>query len=293
MKNIQLNTITSAAVRSFDSLPSARQRELMQQLVQHLHAYAQTTRLSHAEWRAALAFLHRMGDISNQSRSEFSLLSDVLGLSSLVDLLASDATGSRESSAPSPSPAALAATPGSVLGPFHTVGSPWYSNPADLTRNNPGPQVLLRGRVRGPQGQPLPQATLDFWQNAANGLYWQMDSTQPPDNLRCQLRVDEQGCFAIRTIQPQPYQIPTDGPVWFDVVQPAARSAWRPAHYHLIVQAPGHRTLVTELFDAADPYLDSDVVFGVREALVRPYEHSADADVPVMTIDIVLRAQAV
>lgn len=275
MKDIRLDNLTPAAVASFAGVQNERQRELLQQLVRHLHAYATVTQLTHAEWRAALAFLHRAGDISSASRSEFSLLSDVLGLSSLVDLLAS----------------VPGATPGSVLGPFHTAGSPWCANPADLSAGNAGEVALLRGRVLDMQGQPLPRATIDFWQNAANGLYWQMDDSQPQDNLRCQMQADAAGRFAIRTIRPQPYQIPTDGPAWHDVVGPAGRSAWRPAHYHLIVQAPGHRTLVTEIFDAADPYLESDAVFGVRAALVRPCVLVDDADVPVMSIDIVLAAQ--
>ena len=277
MRNIELGNITQAAADSFAGVPQTRQRELLQSLVQHLHAYAKETQLTHEEWRAALAFLHRTGDISSASRSEFSLLSDVLGLSSLVDLIAG------AQSTPG-------ATPGSVLGPFHTAGSPWCPNPADLTAGNAGRAVLLRGRVLGPDGQPLPEATLDFWQNADNGLYWQLDPTQAQDNLRCQLKVDAQGRFAIRTIRPRPYQIPTDGPVWLDLVGPAGRSAWRPAHVHLIVSAPGYRTLVTELFDADDPYLDSDAVFGVRGALVQRYQTLADADVPVMQIDIRLGA---
>jgi protocatechuate 3,4-dioxygenase beta subunit len=277
VRDIRLDNITQAAVASFAGVPDARRRELLQQLVQYLHDYARATQLTHEEWRAALAFLHRTGDISSDSRSEFSLLSDVLGLSSLVDLLASK-TG---------------VTPGSVLGPFHTAGSPWCDNPADLTAGNPGEVVLLRGRVLDAQGASLPQATLDFWQNAANGLYWQMDASQPQDNLRCRLRADDDGRFAIRTVRPQPYQIPTDGPVWHDVMGPAGRSAWRPAHYHLIVQAPGHRTLVTEIFDADDPCLDGDAVFGVRAALVRRYQRMSGIDVPVMDIDIVLGAQPV
>ncbi len=272
MRNITLDNITEAARDSFAGLPDERRRQLMQALVQHLHGFAKATQLTHAEWRAALAFLHRTGDISSDTRSEFSLLSDVLGLSSLVDLLAS-------------SPAA---TPGSVLGPFHTAGSPWKANPADLSPGNSGRVVLMRGRVLGAAGEPLPQATLDFWQNADNGLYWQLDPEQPSDNLRCQLQVDAEGAFAIRTIRPRPYQIPTDGPVWHDVVSPAGRGAWRPAHVHLIVSAPGYRTLVTELFDAEDPYLDTDAVFGVREALVCRYRTVPGLDTPVLDIDLVL-----
>jgi hydroxyquinol 1,2-dioxygenase len=276
MRNIELSNITAAATGSFAGVPDARRRALLQALVEHLHGFAKATRLTHDEWRAALDFLHRVGDISSESRSEFSLLSDVLGLSSLVDLLASTPD----------------ATPGSVLGPFHTAGSPWMDNPADLTRGNAGEVVLMRGRVLDTQGRPLPEATLDFWQNADNGLYWQLDPGQPQDNLRCQLKVDGAGRFAIRTIRPRPYQIPTDGPVWIDLVGPAGRSAWRPAHVHLIVSAPGHRSLVTELFDADDAYLESDAVFGVREALVRRYQSLPDADVPVLEIDIVLASQA-
>lgn len=279
MRNITLGNITQAASDSFAGLPDARRRELMQQLVRHLHAFARETGLTHDEWRAAMDFLHRSGDISSETRSEFGLLSDVLGLSSLVDLLAG-------------APGVPHATPGSVLGPFHAVGSPWKDNPVDLTPGNPGEQVLIRGRVLGPDGQPLPAASLDFWQNAANGLYWQLDPSQPSDNLRCQLRVDALGGFAIRTIRPQPYQIPTDGPVWHDVVGPAGRTAWRPAHVHVIVSAPGFRTLVTELFDAADPWLDRDAVFGVREPLVLACKAVPGVDVPVMETDFVLAPAA-
>ena len=260
MKHLQLDNITEAVADSFAGQPDERRRLLVQELVRHMHACAKAVKLTHEEWRDALAFMHRVGDISNDQRSEFSLLSDVTGLSSLVDLLWSDAS----------------ATPGSVLGPFHTAGSPWVANPADLVRDNPGQRVQLRGRVCASDGTPQPEATLDFWQNAVNGLYWQLDPTQPTDNLRCQLRVDSEGRFQITTVRVVPYEIPTDGPVWLDLVQPAGRSAWRPAHFHLIVSAPGHRTLVTELFDAEDPFLASDAVFGVREALVGRYETGPD-----------------
>ncbi len=262
MRDIRLDSITPTVRDSFKGLPDERQRFLIQAFITSLHRFAKDVQLTHEEWRGALAFLHRMAAISNDSRSEFSLLSDVVGLSSLVDLLAS-----------SPQ-----ATPGSVLGPFHTVGSPWFDNPAHLIKDNTGQPVVLRGRVCDTQGHPLPAATVDFWQNADNGAYWQMDATQPADNLRCQLKVDAQGRFEIVTIQPQPYQIPTDGPVWLDLVEPSGRGSWRPAHFHIIVTAPGYRTLVTELFEQGDPYLDDDAVFGVRAALIGSYQEIADPD---------------
>lgn len=260
MRDLRQDNITDVAADSFAGLPQARQRLLLQQLVRHLHAYARAVELTHEEWRAALGFLHRAAAITSDTRSEFSLLSDVLGLSSLVDLMASRP----------------GATPGSVLGPFHSADSPWKENPADLVGDNPGERVLLRGRVLGARGQPLPEATIDLWQNADNGLYWQLDPAQPRDNLRCRLQVDENGAWEVATIRVRPYPIPTDGPVWHDIVEPAGRSAWRAAHVHLIVSAPGHRTLVTEIFDAEDPYLDSDAVFGVREALIGRFEPETD-----------------
>ena len=279
MKDITLDNIAPVVVNSLAGISEPRLRELLQGLVVHLHQYAREVHLTHAEWRAALAFLHRTGAISGDTRSEFSLLSDVLGLSTLVDLLASHPD----------------ATPGSVLGPFHALGSPWRENPVNLICGNIGQAVVLRGRVTNAAGQSLPDATLDFWQNADNGLYWQMDPAQPPDNLRCELKVDADGHFAIATIRPQPYPIPMDGPVWRDVVAPAGRSAWRPAHFHLIVSAPGHQTVVTELFDAEDPYLHTDAVFGVRDALVFHYQLQEDHEtvllvgtgpIPVMEVEL-------
>lgn len=260
MRNLTLDNITAAAVDSFAGLPDARRRELVQALVRHLHDYAREVKLSHAEWRAALGYLHRVGDISTPERSEFSLLSDVTGVSSLVDLLWSEPD----------------ATPGSNLGPFHAVGSPWRDNPADLIGDNAGRRVLLRLRVLSAEGLPLAGAEVDFWQNAGNGLYWQQDRGQPSDNLRCRMRTGPDGVFEIATIRPVPYQIPNDGPAYLELVQPAGRGSWRPAHYHLIVSMPGYRTLVTEVFDAEDPYLDRDAVFGVRDALIGRYADEHD-----------------
>jgi hydroxyquinol 1,2-dioxygenase len=260
MKNITRDNLTDTVKSSFAQIDDERQRHLVNRLVHHLHAFASDTGLSHQEWREGIAFLHRMAEISSPSRSEFTLLSDVLGLSSLVDLLA----------------ARPGATEGSVLGPFHTRGSPWVDNGSNLIRDNAGEPVLIQGRVTDTDGQPLPEATIDFWQNADNGMYWQMDDSQPQDNLRCQIQVQADGRFELATIRPRPYLVPTDGPVG-ELLRVSHRDAWRPAHFHIIVEAPGHRSLITEVFDEADPWVDKDAVFGVRASLVRPFTPAADA----------------
>lgn len=259
MRNINRQNVTAVVSHSFDQIDNPRLRFLVAKLVGHLHSYATETQLTHAEWQAGLAFLHRAAEISSASRSEFTLMSDVLGLSSLVDLLAS----------------APGATEGSVLGPFHTRGSPWVESGANLKRDNAGEPVLLRGQVCDTMGRPLANATVDFWQNADNGLYWQMDSTQPQDNLRCQMTVLPDGRFELLTIRPRPYMVPTDGPIG-ELLRVAHRDAWRPAHFHVIVEAPGYRSLVTEVFDAQDPYVANDAVFGVRESLVADFKPGDD-----------------
>lgn len=259
MKNITRDNLTDTVKSSFAQIDDERLRHLVNRLTHHLHAFAHETQLTHEEWREGIAFLHRAAEISSPSRSEFTLMSDVLGLSSLVDLLA----------------ARPGATEGSVLGPFHTRGSPWMDSGSSLIGANAGEAVLIRGQVTDVNGQPLREASLDFWQNADNGMYWQMDDSQPQDNLRCQIKVQADGRFELATIRPQPYLVPTDGPVG-ELLRVSHRDAWRPAHFHIIVEAPGHRSLITEVFDESDPWLDKDAVFGVRASLVCHYQTESD-----------------
>ena len=259
MKNITRSNLTDTVKSSFSNIDDERLSHLVNRLVHHLHAFASETQLTHDEWREGIAFMHRAAEISDASRSEFTLMSDVLGLSSLVDLMA----------------ARPGATEGSVLGPFHTRGSPWVDNGANLVRDNAGEVVLLQGRVTDIEGQPLANATIDFWQNADNGMYWQMDDSQPQDNLRCQIKVDANGHFELATIRPRPYLVPTDGPVG-ELLRVSHRDAWRPAHFHVIVEAPGYRSLITEVFDDADPWVEKDAVFGVRASLVLPFTPTTD-----------------
>ena len=259
MKNITRSNLTDTVKSSFSNIDDERLKHLVNRLVHHLHAFASETQLTHDEWREGIAFMHRAAEISDASRSEFTLMSDVLGLSSLVDLMA----------------ARPGATEGSVLGPFHTRGSPWVDNGANLVRDNAGEVVLLQGRVTDIEGKPLANATIDFWQNADNGMYWQMDDSQPQDNLRCQIKVDADGHFELATIRPRPYLVPTDGPVG-ELLRVSHRDAWRPAHFHIIVEAPGYRSLITEVFDDADPWVEKDAVFGVRASLVLSFTPTTD-----------------
>jgi len=262
MRNINRDTITDAVVRSFAGIEDERSRLLISRLVTHLHAYARDVHLTPDEWRFAIDFLYRTGRKSDAGRNEFILASDVLGLSSLVDMLETGA-GSTERSA---------------LGPFHAPDSPALAVGGDLARGNDGEKLLVRGRVLDPTGKPVAGAKLDYWQAAANGLYWQQDAAQDQNNLRCTMAADESGHYAFTTVRPAPYEVPCDGPVG-ELLRAAKRHAWRPAHLHFIVSAPSYRPLTTELFFADDEHLDADAVFGVREALVVPVKSStAESD---------------
>ena len=265
MRNISLDTITDTVRASFAEGDDPRLCEVVAGLVKHLHAFAREVNLTHAEWNAGIDFLFRAGKISDERRNEFVLTSDVLGLSSLVDLLNGSPTG----------------TESSVLGPFYVAGAPLVPVGASLVGDNAGARVLMRGRVLDTTGHPLPGALLDLWQTDAAGVYSQMDPAQAPFNLRCRMHADAQGRYALITVKPHFYSVPYDGPVG-DLLRAGGRHAWRPSHFHVVVTAPGHRRLVTEIFAADDPYIDGDAVFGVRGGLVAQFElqHDAKAAAP-------------
>jgi hydroxyquinol 1,2-dioxygenase len=243
--------VTQDAMQSFANASDPRMAEVMSLLVKHMHAFVAESKLSKAEWLAGLAFLTNAAKITTDERNEFSLFSDVMGISSMVDVVSQPPGG----------------TPSSVLGPFHNHDSLFRANGDDLTEGQPGDRVWLHGRVLGVDQNPIAGAQIDFWQNADNGLYPAQDNAQDPQNLRCKIVCDETGGFSLLTIRPHPYTVPTDGPVGA-LLAASNRSIWRPAHFHIIVSAPGYVGLVTELFPSGSDYIDNDTVFGVRPGLI-------------------------
>ncbi|MBA1204207.1 6-chlorohydroxyquinol-1,2-dioxygenase [Pseudomonas capeferrum] len=263
--------ITARAVNSFAHTPDARLRFLLQKLVGHLHQFASEVELSEAEWFQAIQFLTATGQkCDDVVRQEFILLSDVLGLSMLVDAI-EHRNGAE-------------ATESTVFGPFYIAGMPdreYGENMALI----PGSASLITGYVRDTAGNPLPGATLDVWQTAENGQYSGQDVTQPHGNLRGRYHTDEQGRYAIRSVVPVSYPIPTDGPVG-ELLEATSRHPWRPAHLHFMLDAPGHKRLVTHVFNDDDPYIDSDAVFGVKDSLRVVYQPRSARDPLAAQFDI-------
>lgn len=257
MRNLTEANVTEMAVRSFAESKSDRLKFVVGNLIKHLHAFAREVKLTHEEWNAGLQFLTDVGHITDGRRNEFVLTSDILGFSALVDLLNTAPGG----------------TQGSALGPFHEADAPLVENKADLIRKNEGEHVVIQGRVLSVDGQPIAGALMDFWQTAKNGLYPQQDSSQAPDNLRCRILTTSDGSYCVKTIKPGGYPVPYDGPVG-NLLRAGGRHAWRPAHFHWIISADGFQPVVTEVFNAEDPYIEADAAFGVRESLVVQFKQT-------------------
>ena len=248
--------LTQQVVDSVEHCPDPRLRELVRGLVRHLHEFAVEQSLTETELMAGIRFLTEVGQMCTERRQEFILLADTLGVSMLVDLINHTVAGS--------------ATESTVLGPFYVEDAPWRTN-GDAITGDLGPQPLLvGGHVRDTDGLPVAGATIDIWQNATNRLYAVQDDAQSPDNLRGRFRTDAAGAFAFRTVRPVDYPIPDDGPVG-RMLQATGRHPWRPAHIHCIVSAEGFVKVRTHIFDSESTYLGSDVVFGVKQSLIRTF----------------------
>jgi hydroxyquinol 1,2-dioxygenase len=255
--------ITAAAVASFDDCSDARLCQLMQALVRHLHGFAVEVGLTEEEWREMIAVLTATGHITNERRQEFILWSDALGLSMLVDALAHELPPG--------------ATESTVLGPFYVPGSPQRSYGESMVmEGGAGVPAWVHGRVLDVSGAPIAGAVLDVWQNGADMLYAVQKAESEQDHLRGRYLTREDGSYAFVAVRPVPYPIPDDGPVG-RMLAATGRHPWRPAHIHMIVRAPGYKTVTTHMFDATSRYLDSDTVFAVKPSLLRTFvERSAD-----------------
>ena len=256
MQLVNEDNITELAAARWSTARDPRLAELLGALVRHLHAFAREVRLTEDEWMAAVQWLTRTGQISDDKREEFILASDVLGLSMLVVQMNHRLDP--------------AATPATVLGPFHIAGSPELKFGADMSQGLPGTPLYVSGTVRDLDGKAIGGAVLDVWQADTDGAYEaQLDVDEA--RLRAKYTSKPDGSYCIRTIAPLGYSIPMDGPVG-DLISRTDISHFRPAHVHFLLEMPGYEPLITHLFQKGAPYLDSDVVFGTKAELVVAFE---------------------
>ena len=260
MREFDETTITEAVLASMQGTPDARVRQVSRALVRHLHAFIREVEPTEAEWEWGIRFLTQTGQLCSGTRQEFILLSDTLGVSMLVDAINHRLPEG--------------ATQTTVFGPFYST-PPQYPAGANIKGHLDGDPLYLSGTVSSTQGRPLAGATIDVWHADKEGFYDLQKLDEHPGLAgRGRFHTDANGRFHLWTIRPSPYPIPHDGPVG-QMLQAQGRHPFRPEHIHFLIEAPGHRRLVTHVFAAGDEYLDSDVVFGVKESLVREYvQHS-------------------
>lgn len=262
----------SAAVEAvMAATPDPRLREIMTSLARHLHGFVREVRLTEPEFREATALLNRMGQLTTDTHNEFVLMAGSLGVSALVCLLNNTDAQRRT-------------TTQNLLGPFWRMNSPRTASGESIVRSpTPGDAMFVTFRVVDGEGAPVAGAEVDIWHCSPQGLYENQDESQADHNLRGKFTTGADGIVAFRSVKPIGYPIPVDTVVG-QMLQAQGRHPFRPAHVHALVFKDGWKTLITQIYADDDPRLDTDVQFGVTEAVtgrfVRHDEpHPAHADV--------------
>jgi catechol 1,2-dioxygenase len=264
MRDSNENNITDAVLETIKS-DNPRLQEIMSSLIKHLHSFIREVEPTEEEWLQGIQFLTDVGQLCDDVRQEFILLSDTLGVSILVD-----AINHRQ-------PEGVTQT--TVLGPFHVQNAPimehgsLIASEATFQQGNP---TVVRGQITDPDGKPIAGAKVDVWQASGEGQY---DVQMPgaKTDLRGIFETDDAGRFWFRTIKPSAYPIPNDGPVGV-LLRSTGRHPYRPAHVHYMIEAEGYETLITHVFVAGDEYLNSDAVFAVKDSLIAEFIKNDDVN---------------
>ena len=252
MRDFNESTATDGVLKSFQTIKDQRLKKLMGSIVSHLHMVVKETEPTFDEWLKAIEFLTKTGQKCDNRRQEFILLSDVLGISMLIDTINNRKNNNE--------------TESTVLGPFHAP-APEIKLGDNIAIHVEGEKCFVKGTVKNSEGLTIPGASVDVWQSGPDGLYDVQKGNNVVD-LRGKMKTDFDGNFCFRTVKPQFYPVPTDGPVG-EVLNLLGRHPYRPAHIHFMVKAEGYEDLTTHVFIDGDPYLDSDTVFAVKESLIR------------------------
>jgi hydroxyquinol 1,2-dioxygenase len=252
MPYVTEENLTDIVRDRWKDIPDPRLRQVMSAAIKHLHAFVREIEPTQEEWVTAINFLTRTGHLCTGKRQEFILMSDVLGVSMLVD-----AINHRWDTG---------ATPSTVEGPFHVASPPEFPNGGDMAKDAPGIPCFVSGTVRGLRGEPISGAVLDLWQTDGEGFYEEQRKIDEPW-MRGLYRTQPDGSYLIRTVAPISYTIPMDGTIG-ELMTHTNISHMRPAHIHFAISAPGYHGVTTHLFQRGDQYIDNDVVYGVKEPLI-------------------------
>jgi hydroxyquinol 1,2-dioxygenase len=265
MRDLDEFTVTDEALSQMAGTKNPRMKEIMDAAVRHMHAFAREVNLTPEEWIGGIQFLTAVGQACTPLRQEFILLSDVLGLSAVVNALHDKKA--RELGSQS-----------SLLGPFFREGAPVLPMGAQIVET-PKEEIVVYGKITDNDGKPVANALIQVWQTSEHGLYDLQERNGESMDMRGNFVTGEDGAYHFRTVRPLGYSIPMDGPVG-DMVKLQNRHGMRPSHIHCLIGAEGHRELVTALYFGDDPNIDSDTVFGVSQALVVDAKNDPDSPIP-------------
>jgi hydroxyquinol 1,2-dioxygenase len=271
----QTSDITQAVLDRLADDADPRFKEIITAVVRHAHALVREVDLKPDEWMAAIQFLTRVGQMCDDKRQEFILLSDTLGISMLVVQLEQ----ARRSAKALAQKGAGKPTEATVQGPFYWPGAPEMQLGADIGKGMPGEPAYYSGRVTDTQGNAIARACLDVWSGDGEGVYDMQKGADAGMRLRARFFTDADGSYHFWSIKPTFYPVPDDGPVG-DMLRAMGRHPNRPGHIHMMVYRDGYVPLTTHLFPTDSPYLDSDAVFGVRDSLIIPFERHGAGRAP-------------
>lgn len=234
-----------AAVRH---TPKERVDLLAREILNAVHATIRKHNVTYDEYNALKAWMIQVGE-----DGEWPLFLDVWVEHVVEEVTSAHRQGSK----------------GTIEGPYYVPDAPELGADASLPMRpeEPGTPLTWEGTITSTDGTPLDGAKLDVWHCDDLGLYSQFSEGQPEWNLRGTLTVGPDGRFTVRTIKPQPYQIPTDGSCG-RLIDAAGWHAWRPAHVHVKVSAPGHELLTAQLYFPGDRHNDDDVAAAVKPELM-------------------------
>ena len=238
--------------------PPERVSLLAREVLEAVHETIRKHKVTYAEYDALKAWLIQVG-----ADGEWPLFLDVF----VEHVIEEVANAPREGSK------------GTIEGPFYAPGAPQFGAEGTLPMRDgeAGTPMTFHGQVRSVAGAPLANSTVDIWHCDDEGFYAQFAPGIPEWNLRGVFTTDDNGNFTIHTIQPAPYQIPTDGGTGA-LIRAAGWHAWRPAHLHLKVSAPEHMLITTQLYFPGDPHNDDDIAAAVKPELMLDPKPAADGE---------------
>ncbi|KAK9380043.1 Intradiol ring-cleavage dioxygenase [Kockiozyma suomiensis] len=261
MPSQTIDPYTASVINAAGPNTDPRARQLFSSMISYIHDFIRENKVTVDEWMLSVDFINRIGKMSDDRRDEAILVMDVLGVESLVDAVTYDVEQEADDE--------TRTTKTCIIGPFYRENSPVYKNGDSIIQKElPGGDTsVVNGFVRSSDGSPIENAKVEVWHTAPNGLYEQQDPEQPDYNLRGTFYTDKNGFYEFIGLRPTSYPIPFDGPAG-DILQILGRHPYRPGHIHFLISAPGHRRLITQIFDSTDEYVDNDSVFAVKNELV-------------------------